>query len=144
VDFEKEKGFLAIYDKNGKLRLVYSSPVVHLSTNTTTALPLDWDAPTSTLSIALPDLSFPLVIGFGLSAKLPETKGGFHLSFPSFKFGAKGEIEAEDSESDDDTSDEEKAKAKGGVDVKMPKFGFGKKDKSPDISGKGKVCFLSF
>jgi hypothetical protein len=84
--------------------------------------------------VQLPELSFPLVIAFGLSAHLPDGKGGFHLAFPSFKFGAKGEIEDSDSS---DSDDEEKAKKKGGfgLDIKAPKlgFGFGKKDKSGDV-----------
>jgi hypothetical protein len=84
----------------------------------------------SSLHVHLPDLSIPLVIAFGLAGHLPDVKGGFHLSFPSFKFGAKGEIEDSDSDSDDEK------KKRGGFDlgIKAPKFGFGfGKDKSIDI-----------
>ena len=141
VEFDKEKGFIAIYDKSGKLRLVYSSPIVHLSSNATTSMSIEWDAASSSLTLALPDLSFPFVVAFGVSAKLPDTKGGFHLAFPSFKFGTKGEIEALDSESDDeedDDDDDDKAKGKAGL--KIPKFGFGKKpEASADVSGSAKV-----
>jgi hypothetical protein len=61
VDFNKEKGFTALYDKSGKLRLVYSAPLIRLATNKTTVPQLEWDAPTSSIQISLPDtaLSFP-------------------------------------------------------------------------------------
>lgn len=119
---------LAILDNSKKVRLVYSAPIVLLPGGKTITPNLEWDG-TSSLSISLPDLSFPLVIAFGLSAKLPDVKGGFHLSFPSFKFGAKGDVEGSDSDSDDGA----KVKKGGfGLDIKAPKFGFGK-DKSGDV-----------
>jgi hypothetical protein len=122
---------LGIHDKSGKLRLVYSAPVIKLPSGKTGTPDLEWDPTSSSISISLPDLSFPLVIAFGLGVKFPEAKGGFNLHFPSFKFGAKGEIE--DSSSDSDSDDEEKKKGGFGIGIKPPKFGFGKKDKSVDV-----------
>ena len=131
VEFHKDKGVIGIHDAAGKLRLVYSAPVLRLPSGKTHMLDLEWDASSSSISVSLPDLSFPLVIAFGLGVKIPDSKGGFGLSFPSFKFGAKGEVEESDSSSD---SDEEDNKKKGGfsLGVKAPKFGFGK-DKSGDL-----------
>ena len=116
----------AIYDQSGKLRLVYLAPVIFLPSNKTITAALEFDPKTSSLSIPLPDLSFPLVIAFGLSVKIPDVRGGFHLSFPSFRFGEKGEV----SYSSDSDSDDEEASGKRGLGLKMPKFGTGKGDKS--------------
>jgi hypothetical protein len=128
VEFNKDKGVVVIFDKSGKVRLVYSAPVVRLPAGKTIVPNLEWDSSSSSISIALPDLSFPLVIAFGLGVKIPDIKGGFHLAFPSFKFGAKGEIEDSGSESEE----EEKKKKSGGFGfgIKAPKIGFGHKDKA--------------
>lgn len=154
---------MGIYDKSGKLKLVYYAPVIRLPSGKTVTPQLDWDVYASSISVSLPELSFPLIIAFGLGVKFPDTKGGFHLSFPSFKFGAKGEIESSDSESDDENtgksggfgfgirapkfgakgeidnsgsdSDDEKKKFGGfGLGIKAPKIGFGH-------SGKGDIDF---
>jgi hypothetical protein len=130
VDFNKEKGTLAILDGAKKVRLVYSSPIVLLPYGKTITPNIEWDAPNSSLSVPLPDLSFPIVVAFGLSDKIPDVKGGFHLSFPSLKLGAKGEIEDSSSESDDE---EKKKKGGFGFGIKAPKFGFGHKDK-PEVA----------
>jgi hypothetical protein len=128
---------------------VYSAPIIRLPSGKTIVPDLEWDASSSSISISLPDLSFPLIIAFGLGVKLPDVKGGFHLAFPSLKFGAKGEIEDSSSES------EEEEKKKGGFGFgikgpKAPKFGFeiGRKDKGikADVevdkpSGKIKVFY---
>lgn len=123
---------LAIYDKSGKLRLVYSAPFVRHPSGKTLNLGLEWDPATSSINVPLPDLAFPLVIAFGLGVKIPDAKGGFHFGFPSFKFGAKGEIE--DSSSSSESEDEGKGgKGKKSLDIniKAPKigFGFGKSEK---------------
>jgi hypothetical protein len=131
VEFHKDKGVIGIYDGSGKLRLVYSAPVLRLPSGKTHTPDLEWDASSGSISISLPDLSFPLVVAFGLGVKIPDVKGGFHFAFPSFKFGAKGEIEGSDSDSD---SDDEKKKGGFGLGIKAPKFGFGKKDKSVDVA----------
>jgi hypothetical protein len=140
IEFNKEKGALGIYDTdNGKLRLVYSAPVIRLPSGKNVVLDLEWDEPSASISVSLPELSFPLVIAFGLGVKFPDTKGGFHLNFPSFKFGAKGEIEDSGSDSDD----EKKKKGGFGFGIKAPKFGFGHSEKgeidvprtSAEISG---------
>jgi hypothetical protein len=121
---------LGIFDISGKLRLVYSAPVIRLPSGKTATPDLEWDPSSSSISISLPDLSFPLIVAFGLGVKFPDTKGGFHLNFPSFKFGAKGEIEDSDSDSDD----EKKGKKSGGFGfgIKAPKFGFGHSEK-PEV-----------
>jgi hypothetical protein len=110
--------------------LVYSAPVLRLPSGKTHTPDLEWDAALSTISISFPDLAFPIIVAFGLGLKIPDIKGGFHLSFPSFKFGAKGEIEDSDSSSE---SDDEGKKGGFGFGIKAPKFGFGKKDKSIDV-----------
>jgi hypothetical protein len=116
--FDKTKSALAILDKVGKIQLVYTSPVLRLPSNKTSTPELDWDPSVASLSFPLPDtFSFPLVIAFGVGPKIPEVKGGFGFSFPSFKLGAKGEIETSDSDSDDEK------KGGFGLGLKMPKFG---------------------
>jgi hypothetical protein len=133
---------LGIFDASGGLRLVYSAPVIRLPSGKTVTPDLEWDEPSASISVSLPELSFPLIIAFGLGVKFPDTKGGFHLNFPSFKFGAKGEIEDSDSDSDDD---EKKKKGGFGFGIKAPKFGFGHSEKGdvdiakPDVSGSGKI-----
>jgi hypothetical protein len=118
IEFNKEKGSLSLTNKLGKVLFSYSAPLALLSDNRTITLPLDWDATTSSLSVTIPDLSFPLVLAFGISG--PDAKGGLNFGFPSFQFGAKGEVEEESSESD------ENEKAKGG-------FGFGFGGKAPKL-----------
>lgn len=110
VDFNKEKGYVAFHDKWGKLRLCYSFPLVRFPSNKTATPQLDWDPSTSTISFALPEVSFPIAIAFGVGLKLPDAKGGFSFAFPSFKFGAKGEVESSDSSSEDEAK-----KLKGGI-----------------------------
>lgn len=133
VEFNKEKGVLTILDANGKIRLAYSAPFARLSTNKSVTLPLEWDVQSSSLSVSLPDLSFPFVLAFGLS--VPDAKGGFSFGFPSFKFGSKGEVE--DSSSEDEVSAEGKGKKKFGfgLDVGLPKFGG---EKSADVEARPK------
>lgn len=108
-----------------------------------------WDSVTSSIVVPLPDLSFPIVIVFGIGIKIPEVKGGFRLSLP-FKFGSSGkkllglvtevtyslgDIEDSSSEESEDESDGE-AKAKGGL--SLPKVGFkiGGKKKESDMAFK--------
>jgi hypothetical protein len=111
-----------VLDKHDKIRLVYSPPIIRLSSNKTITLPLDVDLAASSLFVSLPDLSFPLVLAFGLG--VPDAKGGFnlHFSFPSFKFGSKGEVEDESS-----SDEEDKHKKKFDLGFGVPKFG-GKAD----------------
>lgn len=139
MDINKEKGYAAILDASGKVRLVYSAPVVRLASGNTITPSIEWDDSSSSLYIALPDLAIPFVIAFGLGLKLPEGKGGFHLAFPSFKFGAKGEIEDESSSESEDEDDEKKKS--GGFKVKLPKIGG--HAKAEVDSDKFKVLILS-
>lgn len=151
AEFHKDTGVLAIYDKSGKLRLVYSAPVVRHPSGKTINLNLEWDPTSSSIHVPLPDLAFPLVIAFGVGIKIPDVKGGFHFGFPSFKFGEKGEIEdSSSSESEDDEKTGKGKKSRGfDLDIKAPKIGFGfggKGEKKtgevdiekPDVSGKVK------
>ena len=127
--FDKVKSAVVVLDKAGRIQLVYTAPVVRHSSNKTSTPDLEWDPASSLLSVVLPDTSFPLVIAFGVGAKLPEVKGGFSFSFPSLKL--KGEGESSDSESDDD---EDGKKAVGfGFNVKVPRFGKGN-EKEKDIA----------
>lgn len=116
--FNKEKRVVVVLDRSARPRLVYSSPVVRLASNKTVTIPLEWDARANCINVPLPEQGFPLVIGFGLGAKMPES--GFGLSFPSFKFGAKGEVELSESSSSSD-SEEEKQKEKPKLDISLPK-----------------------
>lgn len=155
MEFNEDKGVVSVIDKAGKVRLVYTPPLVLLPTGKTVIPNLEFDGlnPTSPfISVTLPDSSFPVVIAFGLGVKLPDLKGGIHLSFPSFKFDGKGELENSDSDSDD----EKKKKGVFGFGIKAPKFGFGhgekgeidkrKVDASVEFSGdvKAKVYTLWF
>ena len=126
MEFNPDKGALAILDKSKKVRLVYAAPVVLLPGGKTITPNLEWDGSLHHLSFSLPELSFPLVIAFGVGVKVPEVRGGFHLSFPSFKFGAKGEIEdSSSSSSDSDEEGDAKKKRGQGFGIKAPKLGFG-------------------
>ena len=107
VIFNKDKRFIVILDRSAKPRLVYSSPVLRLASNKTVTVPLEWDAKSSCINVPLPDQGYPIVVAFGLGPRMPES--GFGLSFPSFKFGAQGEVDLSESSSD---SEDEKAKAK--------------------------------
>lgn len=144
MEFNKEKGYLAVFDKSGKLRLVYSSPLVRLPSNKTTVPQLEWDAASSSIQIALPDLapSYPLVIAFGLNAKLPEPgRDWFNFSFPSIRLPKFG-VELSDSESESD--DEGKKKHKLGL--KMPKFGGsaeGDKDAKFKVNFSLCICYVN-
>ena len=101
ADFNKERGYLALV--KGSVTLVYYAPVVLLPNNKTVTLPLDWDAQATTLSIVLPDLTFPVIIAFGLGTKIPDGKHKFGFSFPSLKFGSSGDVESDDDEDDEQT-----------------------------------------
>lgn len=118
-------------DKSSKARLVYSDPVVHLPSNKTTTLPLEFDAASSSLQVTLPEVAFPLVIAFAVGGKIPEVKGGFRFGFPSFKFGSKGEVEESSSDSEDEAKEKKKPKVAAAADIagsaKIPKE---KKEKS--------------
>lgn len=115
---------------------MYSAPVIRIAAGISTVPELEWDPSTSSLSIALPSPSFPLVIAFGLGAKLPDVKGGFHFAFPSFKFGSKGEVEEESSSSESDDDGGSGKKKRGfGIDIKAPKLGFGGKKDKKDKKG---------
>jgi hypothetical protein len=118
------------------MQLVYTAPVLRLASNKTSTTDLDWDPSSTSLTVNLPDTSFPLVIAFGVGAKIPDVKGGFGFSFPSFKLGAKGEIESSDSDSDDGK------KGGFGFGLKVPKFGKG--DKVESSPPKMKVLFYIF
>jgi hypothetical protein len=47
-------------------------------------------------------MSPPVVLAFGLGLSLPDVKGGFGFSFPSFKLRGTGEVSDSD-DSDDQT-----------------------------------------
>ena len=109
-----------VQDNLGNVQLVYSAPVLRHASKKATIPELDWDAASGTLSFHLPDTAFPLVIAFGVGTKLPDAKGGFGLSFPSFKFGKEDAIYSSSESEDEDVK-------KGGIGLKMPKFGKGGK-----------------
>jgi hypothetical protein len=114
VIFNKDKRFIAILDRSARARLVYSSPVLRLASNKTITIPLEWDAKSHCINVPLPDSGYPIVVAFGLGPKMPES--GFGLSFPSFKFGAKGEVEVDES-----SDSEEDDKSKSGSGFSLPK-----------------------
>jgi hypothetical protein len=115
VIFNKDKRFIVILDRSARPRLVYTSPVLRLASNKTVTVPLEWDAKANCINVPLPDQGYPIVVAFGLGPKMPES--GFGLSFPSFKFGAKGEVEV--AESSSDSEEDEKVKAK--FELSLPK-----------------------
>lgn len=113
VDFNKEKGYVAILDKSGKARLVYSSPIVQIG-NKTVTLPIEWEPQTNSISVTLPtDSAPPVIVAFGLATKIPKERGSVEFSFPSFKFGTAGEVGPySDSESSEEESEEEDTTSK--------------------------------
>ena len=90
MECNKEKGYIAFVDKHGKLRLVYSQPILRLPTNKTDFAQFEWDAPTSSIFVSVPDTAVPTVIAFGVGTKIPDGKLGFSISFPSLKLKASG------------------------------------------------------
>lgn len=126
--FFKGKGYFAILDKLGQSRLVYYDPIIHLPSGKVHTPSCYWDHSSGSLSFSLSEISFPLVIAFELGVKIPsDVKRGFGF-FPSFEFGAKGEIEGDESSSE--SEDEGKGKQSGGFGIKTPKFGDVDKPKS--------------
>lgn len=118
---DKEKGVVTFADQTNRKRVVYSSPVVLLGSNKTIPLNIDWDGPLSAIAVHLPDLSYPLVIAFGVSAKVPESKAqSRHFSFPSFKFSPSGEVEVPD-EDDDTHKTTTSSRKSGGINFRTPK-----------------------
>lgn len=115
VLFNKDKRCVVILDRSARPRLVYSSPVLRLASNKTITVPLEWDAKANCINVPLPDQGYPIVVAFGLGPKTPDT--GFGLSFPSFKFGTKGEVTM--SESSSDSEEEEQLKTK--FELSLPK-----------------------
>jgi hypothetical protein len=69
VEFNKEKGFVSFSDPTGKHRIVYASPRVQTGSGKSVNPPIDWDNPSSTLSVNVPDLTLPLAIAFNLGVK---------------------------------------------------------------------------
>jgi hypothetical protein len=111
VDFNKERGYLALV--KGPVPLVYYEPIVLLANNKSVKLPLEWDAQSTTLSVVLPDLSFPVIVTFGLGTKIPDAKSKFGFSFPSLRFvGASGEVEPDEDEDEGDSQAHVKPVAK--------------------------------
>ncbi len=109
VEFNKDYKCLSFFDKNGSFKFAYFPPLVRLPSGTSFTSDLQWDPATSYLSPSLFDPSFPLVIAFPISGKLPEVKSSFSLAgfFPSLRFGAKGEVEDAESSSDSSSDEEE-------------------------------------
>jgi hypothetical protein len=89
----KEKGVVTFADHEGNLKFVYISPVFLLS-NRTIPANIDWQGPSSSLVVLLPEMVYPMVLAFGVSARVPESReNSRNISFPSFKFGPSGNIE---------------------------------------------------
>jgi hypothetical protein len=110
VDYNKDRGYVAF--SKGPVSLVYYAPVALLPTNITKTLPLDWDAHSETLSIVLPDLSFPVIVAFGVGTKIPDAHAKPGFSFPSLKFRSTGERDDDSSSSSSSSSDDEDEKPK--------------------------------
>ncbi len=127
IEHFKEQNVVAILSKTRSPYIVYSAPLVQLANGKTISLPLGYDPSSFRLYISLPDLSFPVAIAFGVGAKIPDVKSkGFGFSFPNFKLGAAGEVEASDSDEEAET------KKSGGFSVGKFK---GKKEE-PETSAK--------
>ncbi len=122
MEYSTEKGYVSFIDLSLKPRLVYFAPIIHLPSNKTTIATIDWDSATSSILIDLPDLTLPIVLAFGVGVKIPEARGSFGFSFPSFKFGEKGDVESEE----EDDEEEEEIHAKGRAGFGLPSFKFGK------------------
>lgn len=81
---------MAFSDQDDKLIFVYSTPVVRLPSNETVTLPIEWDGENSAISVKLPEGgNFPLIVSFGIAAKLPKSKQSFLAQlFPWLRFDA--------------------------------------------------------
>lgn len=100
VDLNKEKGVVTFSDSN-RVKLVYTSPVALIG-NKTVPLNIESEGSSSSIVVQLPELSYPLVVAFGVSGKLPESKAhSRNISFPSFKFNTSGNIELPEDEKED-------------------------------------------
>lgn len=78
MEVHKEKGYVAFSDQNGELKVVYTSPVALLANNKKTTIPIDWDGPSTSIIVSLPDLSYPVIIAFGVSSQLPYNDKGIY------------------------------------------------------------------
>jgi hypothetical protein len=114
VELNKEKGVVTFSDHEGKLKFVYISPVLLLSSGKTVPVAIDWQGPSSSLAVLLPETTFPLVLAFGVASKVPESREkARNISFPFFRFGATGDLEF--------PTNEEKESEEREVGVKKPK-----------------------
>eukprot|EP00026_Physarum_polycephalum_P000009 Phypoly_transcript_00009.p1 GENE.Phypoly_transcript_00009~~Phypoly_transcript_00009.p1 ORF type:complete len:3931 (-),score=966.04 Phypoly_transcript_00009:22-11814(-) len=94
VDLNKDKSVVTFSDHEGKLKFVYISPILLLASGKTVPVAIDWQGPSSSLVVLLPETTFPLVLAFGVGAKVPESREkSRNVSFPFFRFGPAGEIE---------------------------------------------------
>lgn len=88
---------------------MYSLPIVRLPMNKTKQLPIEWDAPSSSITVKLPEDSYPLVLVFGLSSKVPKSRRDLlSLLFPWLKFKQA----SEDIDSGSSSSEDEKKQKK--------------------------------
>ena len=98
-------------DHAGKLKFVYIAPVILLASGKTVPVNIDWEGPSNSLFVLLPDMSYPMVLAFGVTGKLPESRDtARNISFPSFRFGASGNIEVPREEEKETTKEVPKTK----------------------------------
>lgn len=75
AQYIKEKGLVVFLDAKGKPRLVFSSPVGHLSNDLNFTFPIEWDSSSCVLSVSLPlPDPAPIALAFALYSKAPEEK----------------------------------------------------------------------
>ncbi len=77
---ECQPKYVALSDSNEKTKFVYSYPQVQSFDNKVTPVYFDFDKETSLPFVPLPNVSFPLVLSFGVSAKPPRTSGAIDIS----------------------------------------------------------------
>lgn len=84
----EEKGYLAFGKESGRPFIVFSSLALHHGGKI--MLPsLNWDAPSSVLSVALAGVQYPFSLAFGITTEIPKPdKLGFNFGF-NFGFASK-------------------------------------------------------
>lgn len=99
------------FKEGEKVLITYSSPLILLPTGQVVSAPIEWDAENLGISVTLPPSAHPLLVVFGVGAKIPENISSL---FPSLKIKSKGgKIEVSSSEESGGEGKEPKQKRRG-------------------------------
>lgn len=93
---------MSLLDARGIAVFSFSFPTLH-SGKKTLSLPLEWDVSTSTLQVTLPEVTYPFLGVFGVTAGLPSIPENKNLGF---SFGGFGFVSSSKSKKDDQKESE--------------------------------------